>query len=271
MFTVKVGVMPGRLSEVVVPEGISAREIFNLAEVTVSNHEVRLDGNVIDIDTQIQEGKLLVAMKQIKGNANTIKVGTMPGRLQELEVAPGETARELFARAGITISNHEIRLDGGIVDLDSTVSNGKLLVSMKQIKGNRTTYSTKCTQEEVEILLGVCLPAHIDENDIEFEGEVAIIDKECLVSKDLFLSLYEVNFEEEKEVVAQAIAFAGMSLREEVKIAPVEEHVCTCKSAKDIIEKRIENRKENIRYYQESLGRLRDEIYLLEDILAEMN
>ena len=65
MLTLKVGVMPGRLQEVVVEEKTSARRIFEIAGVEISNHEVRLDGEKIDIDRAIESGKLLVAMKMI--------------------------------------------------------------------------------------------------------------------------------------------------------------------------------------------------------------
>ena len=78
---IKVGMMPGRLVEVEVQEGLTANEIFEKANVEISNHEIRLDGEKINLDTVINNGGLLVAMKMIKGNARTIKVGMMPGRL----------------------------------------------------------------------------------------------------------------------------------------------------------------------------------------------
>ena len=68
MLKIKVGMMPGRLVEVVVEEGTTAREIFDIAGVELSNHEIRLDGEKIDLDRTIYNGSLLVAMKMIKGN-----------------------------------------------------------------------------------------------------------------------------------------------------------------------------------------------------------
>lgn len=68
MKTLKVGQMPGRLVEVAIQEGMTAKEIFNLAEVEISNHEIRLDGEKISLDTRIENGSLLVGMRQIKGN-----------------------------------------------------------------------------------------------------------------------------------------------------------------------------------------------------------
>lgn len=68
MKTLKVGQMPGKLVEVAIQEGMTAKEIFELAEVEISNHEVRLDGEKISLDTRIENGSLLVGMRQIKGN-----------------------------------------------------------------------------------------------------------------------------------------------------------------------------------------------------------
>ena len=109
MLKIKVGMMPGRLVEVVTNEGATAREIFEIADVELSNHEIRLDGEKIDLDRTIHNGNLLVAMKMIKGNMPSIKVGMMPGRLEVVEYTEGESAYEIFERANIGVSNHEVR------------------------------------------------------------------------------------------------------------------------------------------------------------------
>ena len=153
MLKIKVGMMPGKLVEVVVEQGSTAREIFEVAGVELSNHEVRLDGEKIDLDRTIHNGNLLVAMKMIKGNMPSIKVGMMPGRLEVVEYTEGESAYEIFERANIGVSNHEVRLDGEKIALDTRINNGNLLVAMKMIKGNAEFRKTDCTQEEVEILL----------------------------------------------------------------------------------------------------------------------
>ena len=64
----RVGTMPGRLGTIIVEKGTSARKCFELADITVENREVRLDGNVIDLDAEINEGRLLICMSKIKGN-----------------------------------------------------------------------------------------------------------------------------------------------------------------------------------------------------------
>ena len=68
MLNIKVGVMPGKLTEVVAEEGTKVRDIFALAEIDIEGYELRLDGEKIDGDCTVNGGNLLVAMKKIKGN-----------------------------------------------------------------------------------------------------------------------------------------------------------------------------------------------------------
>ena len=197
---IKVGVMPGRLEEMNVQEGITAQEIFNRANIEVSNHEIRLDGEKITLDTIVNSGSLLVAMKMIKGNAKTIKIGTMPGRLEEITYEEGKTAMELFELAGIEVQNHEIRLDGEKIALDTIINNGGLLVAMKMIKGNSGIYITDLTKEEVEMLLDVALPTVIEKEWINYIDSDHIIinisqieNGSFIVKKDMFESVYTLK------------------------------------------------------------------------------
>ena len=66
--TLKVGVMPGKLTEIVIGEETTAFQAFDLAEIDVTGYELRLDGEKIDGDCVVNGGNLLVAMKKIKGN-----------------------------------------------------------------------------------------------------------------------------------------------------------------------------------------------------------
>ena len=197
---IKVGMMPGRLTEVEVNEGLTAREIFARANVELSNHEVRLDGDKIELDTVINNGGLLVAMKMIKGNAKTIKVGIMPGRLEVVEYEEGMRAYEIFEKANVSVSNHEIRLDGETITLDKAIENGSLLVAMKMIKGNSEVYITDCTEKEIEMLLEVALPTQIEASCVKKVGEGAIsvnisgmANEEIIVEEDMFNSVYTLK------------------------------------------------------------------------------
>ena len=216
MLNIKVGIMPGRLVEVVAAKGSTARDLFETANVEVSNHEVRLDGVKIDMDTQIQEGNLLVAMKMIKGNINTIKVGVMPGRLTEIAMTGELTAKELFELAEVEVSNHEIRLDGVKIDINQTVETGNLLVAMKMIKGNSSEaaavepnwYSKGYDKNEVEILLGVGtqVPTVLPSSSVTALNTFVMITLEngeyVAVDKDVFESVYSFEpFAEQDEYI----------------------------------------------------------------------
>ena len=65
--------MPGKLVEVSVEEGTTVGQIFDKAEVVVNNHDIRLDGAKVNLDDEVHSGSLLVATKQIKGNARNYK------------------------------------------------------------------------------------------------------------------------------------------------------------------------------------------------------
>lgn len=263
MMKIKVGMMPGRLVEVVVEEGTTAREIFKVAEVELSNHEIRLDGEKIDLDKTINNGSLLVAMKMIKGNMPTIKVGMMPGRLEVVNYTEGETAQQIFNKTNIELSNHEIRLDGEKISLDTTINNGGLLVAMKMIKGNSDVYVTDCTDEEVEMLLGVALPREINKNNVSTCGENFLevnVDSELLVvDKDMFNSVYNVRIELNK-------ALFGYEVKEEIK-----EEVKKDNKAIKILNEELKSLEERYNYYIEEARKVQDKKIFLQRLLNEIN
>lgn len=65
---IRIGLMPGKLSTIIVEKGTSAKRCFEIAGIELSNHEIRLDGEKIDPDKGIENGSLLCGMKLIKGN-----------------------------------------------------------------------------------------------------------------------------------------------------------------------------------------------------------
>lgn len=271
MLKIKVGMMPGRLVEVVTNEGATAREIFEIADVELSNHEIRLDGEKIDLDRTIHNGNLLVAMKMIKGNMPSIKVGMMPGRLEVVEYTEGDTANEIFGKTNIDLSNHEIRLDGEKITLDTRVSNGNLLVAMKMIKGNASFRKTDCTQEEVAILLGVELPKEINTDSINMCGDnflqIVVGNETLVVEEDMFLSVYneiveEFNGEEVVDV---------REVREEVVDTREIEVESKDSKAMDVLNKELEDLEKSYRFYIEEAHAINNKIMFLQRIIAEIN
>ena len=261
MFKIKVGMMPGKLVEVVVEEGITVRKIFEVAGIEVSNHEIRLDGDKIDIDATIDNGSLLVAMKMIKGNMPSIKVGMMPGKLEVVEYTEGESAYEIFERANIGLSNHEVRLDGEKITLDTKVNNGNLLVAMKMIKGNATFRKTDCTQEEVEILLGVKLPQVINTDSINMCGDnflqIVVGNETLIVEEDMFLSVYNIVGGDETVDIKE--------VKEEVEVESKDS------KAMDVLNKELEELESTYNFYIEEAHAISNKIMFLKRIISEIN
>lgn len=261
MMKIKVGMMPGKLVEVVVEQGSTAREIFEVAGVELSNHEIRLDGEKIDLDRTINNGNLLVAMKMIKGNMPSIKVGMMPGKLEVVEYTEGESAYEIFERANIGLSNHEVRLDGEKITLDTKVNNGNLLVAMKMIKGNAEFRKTDCTQEEVEILLGVKLPQEINTDSINMCGDnflqIEVGNETLVVEEDMFLSVYNIVGGDETVDIRE--------VREEVEVESKDS------KAMDVLNKELEELESTYNFYIEEAHAISNKIMFLKRIISEIN
>jgi hypothetical protein len=66
---VKVGKMPGRITEVVVPVGATVAEVLALSELDANGFEIKVDGNVGGLDTKVTETTSLILLAQmVKGN-----------------------------------------------------------------------------------------------------------------------------------------------------------------------------------------------------------
>ena len=190
MLNIKVGVMPGKLVEVVAEEGTKVKEIFALAEINTEGYELRLDGEKVKEYDEVQSGNLLVAMKKIKGNSSTLKVGVMPGKLTEITLLPNTTAFEAFEIAEIDVTGYELRLDGEKIDGDCTVNGGNLLVAMKKIKGNKWELENSSEFPN--------LPITVDE--IAEMDDLVVLDGKYVMLREEF---EEVYYEIEEKVYSE--------------------------------------------------------------------
>lgn len=138
---VRVGVMPGRINEFGVETGWSIKQVLELAEVSASGYTVKVDG----VDCTNLEGtavtsatNLIMLTKQVKGNADrTVRVGVMPGRINEFAVQDTTTLAELFAIAEVSPSGYTVKVDGvDVTDFSRTVGSSSLVMLTKQVKGN---------------------------------------------------------------------------------------------------------------------------------------
>ena len=190
MLNIKVGVMPGKLVEVVAEEGTKVKEIFALAEINTEGYELRLDGEKVKEYDEVQSGNLLVAMKKIKGNNSTLKVGVMPGKLTEIAIQPETTAFEAFDIAEIDVTGYELRLDGEKIDGDCTVNGGSLLIAMRRIKGNKWELENSSEFPN--------LPITVDE--IAEMDDLVVLDGKYVMLREEFEKVY---YEIEEKVYSE--------------------------------------------------------------------
>lgn len=136
----RVGKMPGRITEVVVEVGTSIKEVLQLAELDSTGFEIKVDGQVGTLDSRVTENtNLVILAQQVKGNSEkVIRVGKMPGRITEVLVQPGMAIREVLRLADLDPTGFEIKVDGNQSSLDATVTeNTNLIILAQLVKGNK--------------------------------------------------------------------------------------------------------------------------------------
>lgn len=136
---VKVGVVPGAINEYALESGATVAQALELAGLTATGYDVRMDGNTVTLDTVIPEtAKVIVLVKQIKGNAPMVKVGVVPGAINEYALETGATVGQALELAGLSATGYDVRMDGATVTVDTVIpETAKVIVLVKQIKGNR--------------------------------------------------------------------------------------------------------------------------------------
>lgn len=140
---VKIGQIPGAINEYALESGATVAQALELAGLSATGFDVRLDGtSVTDMATVIPSGtKIIVLAKMIKGNSDTVvlKVGVIPGAINEFVVEEGSTVGEVLALANLSATGFDVRLDGDTVTVDDLIEcDSKIIILAKQIKGNTT-------------------------------------------------------------------------------------------------------------------------------------
>lgn len=144
MKTVRVGVMPGRINEYAVEVGTSIADVIALAELDATGYDVKVDGEkVTDLHgTKVTENtNLILLAKQVKGNSGmkTVRVGVMPGRINEYAVELGQSIKSVLELAQLDATGYDVKVDGEkVTDLENTVvtESTNLILLAKQVKGN---------------------------------------------------------------------------------------------------------------------------------------
>ena len=186
MKTVRVGVMPGRINEYAVEVGTSIADVIALAELDATGYDVKIDGEkVTDLHgTKVTEStNLILLAKQVKGNSGvkTVRVGVMPGRINEYAVEVGQSIKSVLELAQLDATGYDVKVDGEkVTDLESAVvtNSTNLILLAKQVKGNSTR----------TVRIGV-MPGRINEYALESETTFA----EALQIAELDANGYEVK------------------------------------------------------------------------------
>ena len=139
---VRIGVMPGRISEYAVEEGATVADAIAMAGLSTDGYEVKVDGSKVDPQTTkvTDSTGLILLAKQVKGNANGIvRVGVMPGRITEHAVQVGTSIADLISQAELDTTGYEVKVDGAKVDPSQTTvtEETNLVLLTKMVKGNK--------------------------------------------------------------------------------------------------------------------------------------
>ena len=141
MKVVRVGVMPGRINEYAVEVGQSIADVIALAELDATGYDVKVDGQkVTDLEgTAVTDStNLILLAKQVKGNsARTVRIGVMPGRINEYALESQTTFAEALQIAELDATGYEVKADGNkVTDLNQPIGSTNLILLAKQVKGN---------------------------------------------------------------------------------------------------------------------------------------
>lgn len=141
MMNVKVGMMPGKINEYVIEDGTTVNEVLEIAGLNPEGYDTKVDGvKVTDLNAPLASSAALVLLvKQVKGNASTVKVGMMPGKINEYAVENGATISQVLELASLNPEGYEVKVDGvKYTDLNTTLPEGAgLILLVAQVKGNK--------------------------------------------------------------------------------------------------------------------------------------
>jgi putative ubiquitin-RnfH superfamily antitoxin RatB of RatAB toxin-antitoxin module len=201
---VKVGQIPGAVNEYALEAGTTVAQALELAGLTATGFDVRLDGVTVSVETVISaDAKMIILAKQIKGNSDLlVKVGQIPGAVNEYALEEGTTVASALELAGLTATGFDVRLDGVTVSTDTVIpSNAKMIILAKQIKGNCETVLLKVGQ----------IPGAVNEYAVEegsTVGEALVLAGLSATGFDVRLDGISVSVDEIIEVDSKMIILA---------------------------------------------------------------
>lgn len=145
---VRVGSIPGNINEIRVPSGTSVSQALTSAGIsTGQDSSVRLNNKPVTEygTTMLQDGDNLIVTRNIRGNLGPekkqtmmVRVGSIPGNINQIEVQNGLTVRQVLEQAGLEVgADKTVRIDNRVANLDDVVPEGTVSVMVTQnIRGN---------------------------------------------------------------------------------------------------------------------------------------
>ncbi len=165
--TVRVGKLPGTINAYAI-EGNKVSDALNAAGLSADGFEVRINGSVGDLNTQIGEGATILLVTKIKGNAGdhiTVRVGKLPGMINEIALNGARTVADALGAAGLSDEGFEIRVNGSVVAPTQVLAQNDTVLLVTKIKGN--------AGDHITVRVGK-LPGMI--NEIALNGARAVSD-----------------------------------------------------------------------------------------------
>ena len=130
----KVVNFPGAPVGIEIEEGMTVREAFEKANIDFEGRELKLDGRQVDIDDLVEGGRMLIAMKKIKGNGG-YEIGS---KLEALDMDIVKSAYGYNAPLEGEIT--EIDMEDGILaindfymDLEFVINNYELVEEVSEV------------------------------------------------------------------------------------------------------------------------------------------
>lgn len=141
---IKVGMLPGKIEEFVFEDGTTVAQALEVANLNADGYEIRVDSNVKGLDYVLADtDNVVLLVKKIKGNSDTndmpftVKIGMLPGKIEEFSVNTGTTVAQALDLANLNPDGYEVRVDSNVKSLDYTLANtDRVVLLVKKIKGN---------------------------------------------------------------------------------------------------------------------------------------
>ena len=134
--TVRVGSLPGRITEIALNGDRAVATALEAAGLDPEGYEIRVDGYNASLDQELRNGQTVLLVKKVKGNALTVRVGQLPGVVQEIALEDGATVADALAAAELDSEGYEVRVNGTPAEGTTSVSEGQTVLLIKKIKGN---------------------------------------------------------------------------------------------------------------------------------------